>query len=100
MPNFSLPNSKTHSLGVGDKVDLSAVAAVTPGLSGAELEYIVNEAAIRAVRRVSAKLREKGVDISTVAPTVTATDFEQSVRDFFTSRRKKSIAGDLLSVFK
>ena len=37
------------ALGKGRLVDLAAIAAVTDGLSGAELEFLVNEAAIRAV---------------------------------------------------
>lgn len=51
--------SRPNALGKGRAVDLSAVATVTPGLCGAELEFIVNEAAIRAVRRVSAQLQKQ-----------------------------------------
>lgn len=80
-------------------VDLSAVAAVTSGLSGAELEFIVNEAAIRAVRRVSAELRE-GVDPSKIVPTVEAIDFEESVRMFFDTRRSTKSVGDLFRSLK
>lgn len=68
-------------------MDLSAVAAVTPGLSGAELEYIVNEAAIRAVRRVGNLLRQ-GVDSNDITPSVNAMDFEESVQDFFKTRKR------------
>merc|ERR1711966_74754 len=75
LPGFSectgVDEKRLGSLGKGDCVDLSAVAAVTTGLSGAELEFIVNEAAIRAVRRVSARLRD-GVDMNQVTPQVTA----------------------------
>jgi ATP-dependent 26S proteasome regulatory subunit len=76
------------SLGRGKAVDLSAVAAVTEGLSGAELEYIVNEAAIRAVRRVSVELNQ-GVDKTKVYTTVYTKDFEASVESFFESRNAK-----------
>lgn len=75
------------SLGKGRFVDLSALASITPGLSGAELEFIANEAAIRAVRRVSAKLREDGVDLTKVSPSVEAIDFEQSLKSFYETRK-------------
>ena len=84
------------SLGVGASVDLSALAAVTKGLSGADLEFIVNEAAIRAVRRVSAKLRS-GVDPKSITPTVSAEDFENSVVNFYEMRKPKGGVGDILS---
>lgn len=84
------------SLGMGSSVDLSAVATVTRGLCGADLEFIVNEAAIRAVRRVSSKLRE-GIDPSSIVPTVTAEDFERSVADFFEMRKPKGGVGDFFS---
>jgi SpoVK/Ycf46/Vps4 family AAA+-type ATPase len=74
------------SLGKGAAVDLSAVASVTSGLSGAELEFIVNEAAIRAVRRVSAQLRD-GVDVTQINSTVKPTDYEESIKNFFETRR-------------
>jgi ATP-dependent Zn protease len=75
-------------LGKGKAVDLSAVARVTDCLSGAELEMIVNEAAIRAVRRVSNQLNE-GTDKNSVDITVYPEDFEASVESFFQSRNKK-----------
>jgi cell division protease FtsH len=84
------------SLGVGASVDLSALAAVTRGLCGADLEFIVNEAAIRAVRRVSAKLRS-GVDPKSITPTVSAEDFENSVVSFYEMRKAKGGVGDILS---
>ena len=71
-------------------MDLSAIASITNGLSGAELEFIVNEAAIRAVRRVSAKLREDGVDLTTVTPAVEASDFEGSLKSFYETRKSNS----------
>lgn len=93
------PNRK-YALGQGPQVDLSAVAAVTDGLSGAELEFIVNEAAIRAVRRVSAALREGKDPESIPDPHVTAKDFEASVANFFATRRNKNGPSDVFkSVF-
>ena len=86
------------SLGKGRAVDLSAVASVTAGLSGAELEFIVNEAAIRAVRRVSSEL-QKGIDPSKIVPTVEAIDFEASVKNFFETRKPKGV-GDLFRSLK
>jgi cell division protease FtsH len=87
------------SLGKGRAVDLSAVASATPGLSGAELEFIVNEAAIRAVRRVSSELRN-GQDPATIVPTVEAIDFEESVKNFYETRRSKGGVGDLFRGLK
>ena len=68
-------------------MDLSAVAAATVGLSGAELESIVNEAAIYAVRRVSMQLSD-GKDLTDVDHAVYPQDFEASVENFFESRGK------------
>ncbi|KAL7534682.1 hypothetical protein ACHAXR_006031 [Thalassiosira sp. AJA248-18] len=84
------------SLGMGAAIDLSAVAAVTRGLCGADLEFIVNEAAIRAVRRVSAKLRS-GEDPKGITPTVSAEDFENSVVDFYETRKPKGGVGDIFN---
>lgn len=78
-------------------MDLSAVAIVTKGFCGADLEFIVNEAAIRAVRRVSSKLRA-GEDPKNITPTVSAEDFENSVMDFYETRRPKGGGvGDILN---
>ena len=106
LPGFTevsgIDEKRIGSLGIGYKVDLSAVAAVTPGLSGAELEFIVNEAAIRAVRRVSAKLRE-GVDPSQINASVSSLDFEESVRNFYDTRRVNGSSpkmGDLFNKWK
>ena len=87
------------SFGKGTAVDLSAVAAVTGGLSGAELEFIVNESAIRAVRRVSAAIKNGEKDIT---PNVLPIDFAASVANFFETRRpNKDGINDLLkSVWK
>jgi len=97
LPGFQECNgvdpSRQGSLGRGNAVDLSAVAAVTSNLSGAELEFIVNEAAIRAVRRVSAALRE-GVEPEDIqSPTVCAKDFEESVKSFYETRKPTSSGG-------
>lgn len=77
--------SRSWSLGRGRVVDLSAVAEATEGLSGAELEFVVNEAAIRAVRRVSAQLNG-GVDKAAIDNTIWPEDFEASVDSFYESR--------------
>lgn len=53
-------------------MDLSKVAQLTPGLAGADLASLVNEAAIRAVRRSSAE--------------VTMFDMDMAVKDYFRSR--------------
>jgi ATP-dependent Zn protease len=91
LPGFQeakgIDEKRLNSLGRGNAVDLSAVAAVTAGLSGAELEYLVNEAAIRAVRRVSAALKEGNARIN---PNVRADDFEASVQNYFATRKPKS----------
>jgi len=101
LPGFSecsgVDEKRPGSLGKGSSVDLSAVAAVTRGLCGADLEFIVNEAAIRAVRRVSSKLRA-GEDPSTITPTVAAEDFELSVVDFFVTRKPRGNVGDLFNI--
>ena len=80
--------SRMGALGKGRMVDLSAIAAVTDGFSGAELEFLVNEAAIRAVRRVSSALM-RGVAQHDIVPHVEATDFEESLRSFYETRKPK-----------
>jgi len=101
LPGFEEGNGidtdRKYSLGKGNQVDLSAVAAVTDGLSGAELEFVVNEAAIRAVRRVSAALRQNK---DAGAPHVTAEDYEASIANFFATRRKGGAADVWKNVFK
>ena len=82
------PN-RPGALGRGRLVDLGAIAAVTDGFSGAELEFLVNEAAIRAVRRVSSALRQ-GVGTADITPHVGAEDFEASLVSFYETRRPKS----------
>lgn len=99
LPGFTeckgVDEKRPYSLGKGSSIDLSAVAAVTKGLCGADLEFIVNEAAIRAVRRVSAKLRA-GEDPKAITPVVSAEDFEQSVSDFKRTRQGGGV-NDILS---
>jgi len=101
LPSFKeckgVDNNRIGSLGKGNSVDLSAVAAVTPGLSGAELEFIVNEASIRTVRRVSSALRE-GQDPDKITAQVTANDFELSVKNYYDTRRGGS-GGKMSEVF-
>jgi ATP-dependent Zn protease len=87
-------DNEPGSLGKGNAVDLSAVAAVTRGLSGAELEFIVNESAIRAVRRVSSAISKGETNIT---PNVLPSDFVASVQNFNDTRRpNKDGVGDLL----
>jgi len=102
LPGFEeckgIDDKRMGSLGVGNAVDLSAVAVITAGMSGAELEFIVNEAAIRAVRRVSANLQQ-GVEPDKVTPNVRPQDFEASIRNFYDSRKPKNggMMGEMLS---
>lgn len=96
LPGFKegegIDEQRVNSLGIGDKIDLSAVAAATSGFSGAELEFLVNEAAIRAVRRVSSALRNGN---SGVTSNVTVEDFESSLANFFITRKPKSNVNEL-----
>jgi ATP-dependent Zn protease len=91
------PN-RPGALGVERQVDLAAIAAVTNGMSGAELEFLVNEAAIRAVRRVSAHLRLGTKE--DITPHVQATDFEESFANFVATRRPKSASDMFKNVWK
>ena len=96
LPGFEECNGvdsrRLGSLGVGIAVDLSAVAMVTSGCCGADLEFIVNEAAIRAVRRVSVLIRQESDVKSIQSPCVNAADFEQSVANFLSSRGKSKVS--------
>lgn len=87
------------ALGGENWVDLSAIAVMTEGFSGAELEFLVNEAAIRAVRRVSAAL-QKGTIHQNIVPHVVANDFEESLKNFYETRRKPSVNDILKNVWK
>ena len=96
LPGFKegmgVDEKRANSLGVDDEVDLSAVAALTSGFSGAELEFLVNEAAIRAVRRVSSALRDGDVGVT---PHVRAEDFEASLANFYATRKPKNGVSDV-----
>jgi len=80
--------TRPDSLGVGKSIDLNAVAAVTEGCSGADLEQIVNEAAIRTVRRVSVHLKD-GVPSTEVDVSILPEDMEESIKSFFHARSEK-----------
>jgi cell division protease FtsH len=102
LPGFTegsgVEKSRPGSLGMGTAVDLSAIAILTEGFSGAELEYLVNEAAIRAVRRVSSALQQGKVQ--DITPHVSANDFESSMQNFFETRRPPQGMGILKNVLK
>ena len=55
---------KVHSRGkpLGDDVDLNSIARGTPGFSGADLENLLNEAAILAVRRGNRFITQPEID--------------------------------------
>ena len=87
-------------------VDLRVVALLTDGFSGAELESLVNEAAIRAVRRVSVAVEQRvelelqqqqqqgqqdtasvtSIQEDSIVPQVLAVDFDASIDNFYASR--------------
>ena len=57
---------KVHSRGkpLGDDVDLNSIARGTPGFSGADLENLLNESAILAVRRSKRFISQAEIDES------------------------------------
>jgi len=61
-----------QKLTLDEDVDLERVAELTPGMNGAELAGVANEAAIRAVRRQSTQ--------------VTAADFSGAIKYYYSSR--------------
>lgn len=77
--------SRPNALGVGPAVDLAALAAIAQGCSGADLALLCNEAALRAVRRVTTAIRENRETITHVC----AEDFEGAWADFAASRKPK-----------
>jgi AAA+ superfamily predicted ATPase len=89
MEGSGLDADRSYALGKGRFVDLSAIAAVTEGFSGAELEFLVNEAAIRAVRRLSSALQQGTTAIGDLVPHVEARDFEESLRSFYETRKPR-----------
>jgi AAA+ superfamily predicted ATPase len=91
MEGSGLDTDRMNALGKGRLVDLSAIAAVTDGFSGAELEFLVNEAAIRAVRRVSLALQQGTTAIGDIVPHVEAKDFEESLRSFYETRKPRGL---------
>jgi cell division protease FtsH len=61
---------------MGDDVSLEAIAALTPGFTGADLANLVNEAALLATRRA--------------APAVTADDFTQAIERITAGLEKRN----------
>lgn len=101
LPGFQegsgVDSNRTGSLGKGRRVDLAAISVMTEGFSGAELEFLVNEAAIRAVRRVSSALAQNQ-HANDIVPHVEAEDFEASLANFYETRKSKK--GVWNNVFK
>lgn len=65
-----------RSVKLADSVDLRAVAGLTPGFAGADLENLVNEAALLAVRRNRSRVEEK--------------DFEDAIEKIVAGLEKKN----------
>jgi len=96
---YGVDPNRPGSIGKGRVVDLSALAVLTEGFSGADLEFLVNEAAIRAVRRVSAALKD-GKVASDITPHVEAADFEASLANFYETRKTKGVGSLLKDMWK
>lgn len=62
----------TRKLALGASVDLERLASLTAGCSGADLNALANEAAIRTVRRAGAAVEQ--------------TDFEDALKTFYAAR--------------
>jgi AAA+ superfamily predicted ATPase len=69
---LAILNVSTKKLNLSREVDLDRVARLTPGTCGADLCAIVNEAAIRTVRRG--------------ATVINSDDFEDALKSFFSTR--------------
>ena len=75
-------------------VDFSALGEMTKGCSGAEIESIVNEAAIRAVRRFENEKRTGGnFDGQPNRQMVTMDDFVDAASNFYATRKKGVVGG-------
>ena len=61
-----------RNIKLGADVDLDRIAVLTPGTSGADLSALVNEAAIRTVRRQGDSVEQS--------------DFEDALKSFYNSR--------------
>ena len=65
----------TRETPLGENVDLDALAASTEGLSGAQLEALVREASVRAVREIATEIDPAAAADHTENVTVTAAHF-------------------------
>ena len=77
--------AKARKLPASPSLDFRVLANLTPGMSGAEIEGIANEAAIRAVQRVR---RSTAAGEIGVATEVTMVDFEEAIRGFLGGRMR------------
>ncbi len=68
----------TRKMPVAEDVDLGKVARVTPGFSGADLENLANEAALRAARRGADKVEQE--------------DFEYGIDRIILGLERKNVA--------
>ena len=85
---------KVRKLPVARGVDLSVLANLTPNMSGAEIEGIVNEAAIRAVQRA------RRAAAGEFKREVIMEDFEDAVKEFYSSRMRVGGLGNVMSLLK
>jgi cell division protease FtsH len=76
-----------RKLNLGDNVDLGVIARGTPGLSGAELANLLNEAALLAARR-----NRKKIDASDVEEAREKVQFGRERRRLMNDEEKKLIA--------
>ncbi len=54
----------TRKVPLADDIDLTVIAKATPGFSGADLENLVNEAALEAARQSQDKVRQANFDLA------------------------------------